>query len=598
MSLAEKKQKEEWRINYYRLFFWGSFVCLFFYMVFMCKNVVFAVHDDIVNYVAGYEATVKDKMMGEMISFRFRFRWDPISAISVVLNSLVAKSSNVLVYKLYLYVPIFACLVAIYLFLNKRVGKEFGSLFGIFFLLFVSLDNYHNVMMAYPFNFMMNLITFVVLLELLFRYYDTNKKRYIIISSIIFFFFVMSYESFLAFSLVVFGVIVSKNVKKEDGKTKIAWKHIILQTLPYAIAGVLYLVGYVLSQMIFKFSYEGTTISTQSSLKTIIKTHLFLGLANFPLHNFFNGKYYKDFSLSAVTIAMWLKAAIGTSAVFVICTKLGKISFKKGIYIIGVCCVSVGFFLMPFALNERQQQWVAKNAAYVPTSITYFWIVVVLVVIVAMLLSIKKARKPIIAVLCILAFCTSILTDYTNKQTLKPVENLSKKELQFQELVNSDYYQNLPENSVIYSLDYTGVHSQLVYLQSYAALFSKVPVAYTNEIDELANYENRYVLKYNGETEMIWMGKLGENYEEMRGDEIFAIPAVQNERGGGYIVEKSSPDSELIVNGVSYDYFPEVALVAVSISEPVLIEGDDMSYEDFTYSNGMWLRNSFLRPSA
>ena len=124
-----------------------------------------------------------------------------------------------------------------------------------------------------------------------------------------------------------------------------------------------------------------------------------------------------------------------------------------------------------------------------------------------------KIKKIILViVITTITVCTSYNNYYINK--VQEIE--ADKNILLSELIKSEYFQKIQDNSYIYMPTYNGINLTMEYSEAYIKMITGKTIKLTNEIKEVdftkyVYFLNHYVNNKNKKQEII-IGKIDKNF--------------------------------------------------------------------------------------
>ncbi|WP_188593738.1 hypothetical protein [Paenibacillus silvae] len=383
-----------------------------------------------------------------------------------------------------------------------------------FMFMIVSLQNSweHNPITSFP-GFFTFPFAFLLLSFLLFmKWLETSSKKHLIFTMVSYAVVLFSYELFVLYSpvFVLLTLIFTQNKKI-----------VIKKLVPIGLLVLVYLIFYLLFRMINGGYYQGAQLDNDINIMNIIRVLWQFSISSIPSYYLFEHKYQYLLAIYNDTVypigsfkyvmniieAQWIvKAIIAVSLyLYVIKNNNISISLRKSIIIV---LVSLCYFFIPnllLAVTPLYQEAVVVNGQLgMPAS--YFSYFALMLSIVAVMVFVQKwatskwSKRIIHIFFCMLIVFFSVSTDITNKYISKYQTMSTYKWNAVDELINTEFLKNIPENSVLYAptlWDYigsVGIHDS--YWTDYFTYKLNKKITVVKELSPEIDLEQVYYLKY------------------------------------------------------------------------------------------------------
>lgn len=548
-------------------------------VVYGLKNIALGTHDDINMFVDIHANSLKEYLSLTISNSLARGRISPIQIIANIILYGVMLTKSQLLYTMLMYIPVIVNVLFFAYIIAKRFGKYFGLFIPVFFFALVQVDAYHNLMISYPLCIQTGLFMFMLGVELFLRYPDKQKKALLLLSALCMFDSFSAYESFVSFYAVFFIIALFKNIESVDNRNSFNWVKFLEQMSVHTVAVLLYITMYLICRHFSNLSYGGATIdATSFSLSLAIKTLFTFAFSLFPLREFVANFSFNTFSVSAITLRMGFKAVCVGIASWMILYKSKKIQTKHMICLAVTGFIACIVFCIPHSLTPQYQYWVSIGVqGFVPSFISYFGIVLILCTIGLYLLnSFHKQKKVFVIVLSIMMSCGSLCTDISNQPTINSKTNDTLRYVMFDKLVQTDYYASLENDAAIYTSDYTGIHNVIASLGDYGKIYCGKDYYFTNDFNDVNQFENKYILKYDNNSGCIILSKInGDGIS----NEIYIIKNSTSSDQEYFYAVKYPGLTEVCENGIERGLFDTVISIPISsVNDGVLIKGNSIFY--------------------
>ena len=456
----------------------GLFVA-FVSVCLIVKDTVLACHDSIADFV---QAKMEGPASGFKSAWEFglaRGRVGVVFPCVVYLRYLINAKGNFLAIWLMQYVPVFANVALLSYIIGKRLSKIHGFFFALFFLAFLQIDIWHNLITSYPLDFMYGLFIMIVGLML----YDSflngkqTKLKWLKLAGSVFLYYesLQVYESFIMSSLI-YAILAFVYVKKN----KKGIKDFVIKLLPHFITAVIYL-----GIMLYLRSHPvvDTPVShiEKTSFKSFILPYGVFTMGMFPLTGIRIIDSIKNlfvyFSRKGVLIAFFCAIGLGSAASLLMARFRNmnlnerKEEYRKNIIFMAMGLAFALTFAIPHAMIPSYQEWVNVDhvGGYVPTTICYYAWCVALIPMASIFIYIasfrsKRFRILFLAGFTLVCYIAAFITfginiSYRNKNHVTGTET-SLKAQNFYALIHDDYMLERKPR-YIYSPDLIGIHFDL-----------------------------------------------------------------------------------------------------------------------------------------
>lgn len=472
--------------------------------LFITKDSVLTVHDDIITYM--------QVRRGDL--------WN--TALSDAQNGRICHIP--LTYLLYIpyfadspfVVRIFACLSlgfdlsAVFLLFRKILGKDFAYLAVLTTISSACISNQHNLFVSYIIGHQIPLGLALYSMFFFLKYYDNKKKPCLIISSAFFVSSCCLYEAACAYivMLVMICVLHCKGKKRSDLLCT------MLKDMRFHIIGLLlFFCIYFGWRMFYPSNYDGAKIwfgNIPLSLLTMIK-YSFGMLPGFPAAAMFIKKYITfNELLSSLTPAVLIIPLISSAAFYFLFNKT-EITRKK-LPIILFCTAGIILPNSIMSFTEKYTSWAKTNSySYVTSFYSYFFLIPLILFFLKILFK-NPVKKPVLIFLTSVFFLASLAVEVSNTAWNKYFEKKLVKYEAFSSFVKDDYFDRIPDGSVIFIPDYYGIHGDMETTAAFAHVYSSGSFSFENEASKLDFSEPVYCMRYDPETNSVLIGEINENF--------------------------------------------------------------------------------------
>ncbi len=572
---------------------WGAYILctaiLLIYYLYYNRFVVLACHDSMMEFAYAkihgwkwaYEYTY------EFLLARGRFSYIFPGVISF--RFFVHEKGNYLAVWMLQYVPVYLNIFLLSWVVGKRAGKEYGLLYSLFFATFLQINIWHSLIICYPLEFMYGLFLAIWGVFLYQSYLDDPKPRLkkawkMALSMFFFYESIQCYEAFLVAAVSYAVVALNYTLKNCAGKGKKAGILTFIKILiPHFIVSVVFLSIYEYLHLHPVYPEVAVIdVKSHGNFHDFLVTWKSFTFSMFPLKHLLDlgDLAYGRMSLLSVRnlFMLFICGVGGLTSTMVIFNHASEFSVEKRkstnrtlIVIGGAAFAMMILFCLPHAMTETYQLWVVEGqqVAYVPTTICYYCMVVVLICIMGIVLNYLATKslkiKRIAAALIALVFAvggmmTVCINDAFRDLWTQTNSVASIRAQTFYSLCINDTFDEW-DIDLLYTPpgSYMGVHGIIqnneTFMESvmgnyYDAEIVNNPDDFMAEID---NYSNPAVFFYDYDAQVGILMKI-EDYEYIEGDEEEDIDPDMWFWGGGEI---------LVVNahGMDYKLYSEGELV-------------------------------------
>ncbi|MCK9219238.1 MAG: hypothetical protein M0P47_04205 [Bacteroidales bacterium] len=429
----------------------------------------FATADDLHNYLITTRGDImEDASFFAKIAGRFYFH------LVKPVYSLPYLSNNMVVVKMFQYIPLFACFILFAKIIKESTkSDEISWLMILLFLVTMQISKHTTLFVAYPFYFSFSFFLLLFSFYLLMIFYKTGRKRNLVGSAIFFGVALLFYETYIFFILFALSVIIINNFQKNI-PFFVRVKKWLFHFLPFLTIALLYLVTYFIFRHYFPPQYPGTNFATKdASLGTFFKILWSLSYSAFPLtiyessHEFFFQKSEFITGHSKILLFLFQQARVEWIVKGILVGWLGwillknlpEIPWKK---VAGGCCIAILLVFVPhipLALTEKYTFYVEKAhmIGYLTTFFSFFGVLLFGVLLISYLINLfnfNKIIKNVLIALFVIAICLcSVITDYSNYYIAKDIRSANLRFRAIDELVKSKQFKILPPNTPFYAPD-------------------------------------------------------------------------------------------------------------------------------------------------
>jgi hypothetical protein len=389
------------------------------------------------------------------------------------LNILPYIVDNPFVIKLFQHVPLVICflLFARILFMLTR-SKEMAFLYIVLFFATAQISGYTSLFVTYPFyytfSFSLLLLSFIYLLIHL----ESKKQWPFYLSLALYGVGLLFYETYLLYLLIIFLTILYYSTK-EKGRGFAAILQATRRFLPFMAIAIAYLVVYVVFRIYHPSMYDGTSFKAEGFKWAAFFDVLWsFSYTAFPLavfqesRNFFGDQSELVGGYSPVVLKLLLSAKMawiikgGLVALigYMLLTRIRdtRLSTLGMVTVVSVILIFAPH--IPLALTPKYTFYVSYGMiGYVTTFFSLFGVLLFLTYLLSYLLNLlnfnKYLKRSVAGFIVIGLFTCSVLTDFSNYYVAKDIRWANMRFKALDELLESDAFNSIPEESHIYMKD-------------------------------------------------------------------------------------------------------------------------------------------------
>ena len=495
-----------------------------FGLLFSLRNAYLCCHDSMTNFVDARKNSIPDFYRLNFTYSLHRGKITVLFPLVATFRDIVMSTGDYLNLWLLQYVPIVAVVALISFILGKKTTVNIGLSFSLFFTTFLQVDCWHSLIVCYPLDFMYGL--FMAILGVWFFVTFLNRKSrglksrfiWLVLSLICYYASLATYEAFITLS-IIYALLAFLHCLKCDKK----FKTFVIDLLPHAIVGVIYLVLVLLLSRKYQVGTGSEAYGMfNGSPEDALRTWYGFSTSMFPLKQFdvVNGQnVIRDYAfLSKSRVIITVGATVGSLVSSVIIFRQGRVmeeARKKNIcnklLTIGASGLILGStFALPHSLSSHYQEWFIDGNAlgYVPSTICYFgWMIMLVCALAFLLLKLSRLPKPLTAtiaiVICFVTLCGSAMTNTSNQTFWGATTGVTLKARTFRDYFMSDDFRQ-KDYRLVCCPDFIGLHFNFATNEAYIKQETgREDIALINDLDQFASvamqYQNPMLFRYNAE---------------------------------------------------------------------------------------------------
>ena len=473
-------------------------------------------------------------------------------------------------------VPIWFTVGLISFVTGKKTRPVYGLMFMAFYAVFVQIDNNHNLMNCYPFDFMYGMSLMVLGLYLydcwLCRLGKRSSFIWIALSVFCYYESMTVYEPFITACLIYALISFAHVWKRRDELKKKAFIKFVVRLIPHAVTAVVFfgILQYLKAHPVVQ-TVTVTAVDEYGDFYDFANTWQTFSLALFPLSGIDNvnvvtsfqtllqGKFLPVFALCAaasVICAFFASRSSDSTP-----SERKDINFNLLMIAIAGLLFAV-FYTLPHAATANYQMWVRDLNAkgYLTSSLCFFGWALMFSCLISILINVlsHKGKAAFISGMLVLSFLFFTCAELTMNINMVYRSNdavtgqqMSYRGQAFYSFFSSEYAHDYAA-ILIYTPGLSGIHFEMEIDDGYADFESGRELTVTNDLQEfrrLAPYfDISGVYCYMPSSDAAWYTSI-ENPNEMprrwtsNGNLVFisTYPAV-------YEISYEDPDSGEVVD--------------------------------------------------
>ncbi len=407
--------------------------------------------------------------------------------------------------------------IILFSFLLKKIfgfSKMFLFIPLLILLCFLQNSWHPNGVVVFSNVFSGSLSFLFLSLILYIKYLETNKKYYNFLSLFLYTCSLFTYELYVLYFLFFIAVAI-KNLNKNNG-----FKDLINKIKFQVLLLSLYLFVYFLVKHFASSSYAGVTVSGRFSLINSVKTIWQFSVSSIPgymlifdkwagnMELFKNTMFYGYRSILLNIQPIWIIKFVSVFSLFYIVTKNTKPEKNYKFYILNLILGITYFFIPPVLLSlTSHYQNIVLNNVFLSEPVTLFsffafvYVFVTLLIILIKLINNFYLKNYLLMFIGLCIACIGLAVDYSNFGYSQSQELSHYKWEIVNRFINTNEFNNIPENSFIYAPTlFNGIGTVVVddddYWSNYVYVKSGKKIIITKDISKIS-LNNGYFLKYD-----------------------------------------------------------------------------------------------------
>ncbi|HMU83097.1 MAG TPA: hypothetical protein PKE49_06710 [Leptospiraceae bacterium] len=366
--------------------------------------------------------------------------------------------------------------VVLFFFVLQRLFRtlHFALLAVVLFLAFLQNSLHYNLITSFVAHFMTG-ISFLFASVLLFdRYLNTKKTWHHAGAGLCLFMSFFTYELFVLYYCLI-PVLVLSSVMERHSLTRFKealphWREIVRELVPTAAVLLVYLIIYAGYRLAYPTKYTGIEIAFSPA--RYIESVYRLTIGALPISLYYRHSYDSVFAYLSENLqghrssifyvlvrahADWLARAVLLAflALVVLRDRPKRMSGRNLLWLCGFCLF---LFWIPGtlpSLTSRYQIFVQMGLPmYLVTSFSYYAFIVALTAVLIFVnerINHSALRRALHAIVVVIVFSWSILTDYTNFYVAKLQSQNQRQWLIMDDFMHTPEFAAVPAGSIVYA---------------------------------------------------------------------------------------------------------------------------------------------------
>ena len=354
------------------------------------KDVVLGCHDSFYDFIFA-RMQPPESYYPHVLEFNLaRGRVGFLAALVMSFRYHVLATGNFTAIWLLQMVPVWATVLLIAVLVGKKTKPVYGCFFAAFYGAFVQIDNSHNMLDCYPFDFAYGMMLMVIGLWLYDEWFchEGRKRRVIFLILSVFFYYesMTVYEPFVTacfiYALISFAYVFNK--RKELGRK--SFLKFVTNLIPHGVTAVVFfaILKFLKDHPVVE-TVEVTAVDEYGTVSDFLNTWKTFSFSLFPLSNIEDidvslgfitimaGRMVPFFCLFAAGAVLSLVLAVRNSEEAKDEVSYQSICLRLLVFAVSGFFFAI-FFTVPHALTANYQMWVRDLNAkgYLTSSMCYF----------------------------------------------------------------------------------------------------------------------------------------------------------------------------------------------------------------------------------
>ncbi len=394
---------------------------------------------------------------------------------------------------------------ALYLLIRKNVDKNAAYLSSLLFISFACISNQHNLFVSYIFAHQISIGIVIFALTIFTDYYREKKSSSLVISALLLTFAAFLYEAMAAY--IILFILIS--MYKNEGNIFKNCCRILYDTHFHLLFLLIYVIIYAIWRYLHPSDYDGAKLYFENIPGSLITMSIYsLGMIpGLPLGAMFIKKYITlDEFKDGASIWIIIIPVISAVTFYYIYPKLQRINDLRPLTLL--CIVGIIAPNIIISFTEKYVSWSQQNSySYVTSFYSYFFMVPLFLIIIKSIFR-KKLKRHALILLSIMIFIISLSASVGNTAWNIYFKKNLMRYTAFENAVSDDYFDNIPDGTVIYIPDYQGIHHDMNITADFARIYTDAQIYFENDENKLDFSENVICMRYDKSTHAILLGHI------------------------------------------------------------------------------------------
>lgn len=431
-------------------------------------------------------------------------------------------SNSMWTYRIFTLIGLLIPIAATFRLIYKYFDKKIAWIFPLCFFMFAQLNLEHNGFISFSWTYQVDIVFIIVSLELYCSFFEHGRKlKTLILSAIFYLLASMSYEEFILFGALHFLIAILYLNKEKELSIKNLFKYLWF----HALLAILYTLSWFVLDRYSNIVNGDAAIDSPYGLYGFIITIIKLIIGLFPLrYKAYSWKQLilKSIEITSENILNWAILLVITLVIVSIIPKVKKITIKSLIFMNVFCMVGMFVSVALLGITKKFVSWIAYEGvgSFGISYYAYYFIIFLLILWAVYLYQICPIKKIVLIGLFGIIVFTGKFTYISNSTIAAQMRYTQDRYDIFGKLINSDYFKQIEENSIIYAPDYMGVHIDFKNNSNYVRHLTGLNVTFTNDIKSIDYSKTVYYLNYDTTMKLILFGAVDKDNIT---DEVFIV---------------------------------------------------------------------------
>lgn len=474
------------------------FIWIFFFVELLQGGI--ATHDELLSIAYCIEGRMKFNLTVA--------RWG-MEVVHYPLNLIQNSMPSYMLYRLWTIIGLMIACLSVMIVIYRHIDRKLCWIFPIVFVLLAQIELEHDGLLAFCWGYQLDIALIFISIDFFITYKKKEKKKYKILSAAAYLVAIMAYEAFAAFG----ALLLLLDIIYMNDKRSIKIRELVHDLWLHFFCAFFYTVSFVI---LSRFYYAGdAVIGNKTSVMGFWQTLISYSIGLFPLR-YFPDKYDEYgqllklvFDISWKNISLWAIIIFFAKMVINYLRKSKEISLKRYIAYSTLCLSGIILPNVVISLTSKFQQYTLLGIKTFGTSYySYFFLVLWIVVTVAFAYNKTRSKNGFIVAVFVVLVCIARFTLISNDYYLAELKKNQHRYEAFWDIINSEYFNGLPENTQIYTDAYGGIHFDINTLSELATSVSKRQISVLNDKTQIDWNMPVYYLDYSPEIKGTYLFKM------------------------------------------------------------------------------------------